>query len=75
MLCQNEKNRIPLTQRNLAVHQLRSDSVTQVQHSRTGLKGLRSLLTETQNIARQLLSETSAVWRMTYYKERQMDVL
>ena len=53
MLCQNEKNRIPLTQRNLA-GKTSTVYYRRIYYSRTGRKGLRSFDTATQNIAKQL---------------------
>jgi hypothetical protein len=53
-LCQNEKNKIPLTHRNFAGGQHVTIGIV---NSRTGLNGLRSGATATQNIARQLAHE------------------
>lgn len=68
MLCQNEKKRIPLTQRNLAMrwrNQLDPNETARTgSHSRTGRKGLRSLATQTQNIARQLSGSAMAPEQM-----------
>jgi hypothetical protein len=53
ILCQKVKNKTPLTQRNLANRQLVAEKLDWID-IRTGLNGLRSELTATQNIARQL---------------------
>lgn len=57
ILCQKEKNKIPLTHRNLACIRICLYAMDQEVHSRTGLNGFRSSVTHTQNIARQLFRQ------------------
>lgn len=54
ILCQKEKNNMPLTHKNLA-DTCQFTPEADVPYSRTGRNGFRSELTATQNIARQLV--------------------